>query len=592
MHDAPPLLTTIAVGFTLALALGIAARWLKMSPIAGYLLAGIIISPHSPGFVGDSDQASQLAEIGVILLMFGVGLHFHLKDLLAVRAIAIPGALLQSVAATLVAMLIAHLTGWTWSAGLVLGIAVSVASTVVLLRVLMDNECLETSSGHVAVGWLIVEDLITVLVLVMLPALASHKEGGSGVLATIGLAVFKLAVFGGLVAFAGPRFVPWLLLRVARLRSRELFTLAVLVMSIAVAVAAYFAFGASLALGAFLAGMLVGQSNFSHQAGAEMLPLRDAFAVLFFLSVGMLFDFGVILHMPGLVFGVLLVVLVVKPLIAFAIVIFLRHSLRTALMAAAGLAQIGEFSFILAQLSKSLKLLPDESEAVLVAVAVVSICLNPYLFKTLLKLEPWIARRPKIGPWLTRRGEARGNALNASHASKDKTTGAQAIVVGYGPVGQTVTWLLREFDVEPMIVDLSVDTVAELHNQKRPVLFGDAARPDILRQAGILDARFLIITLPDADARMTIIAAARELNPQINILTRARFLSENPTLREAGVTNIRFDEVETAAGLAEVVLGSLKVDPKLIDQKILDIRREWHLITELRDESLDPESKV
>ncbi len=589
MHDAP-LITTLAVSFSAALFFGIIARRLHVSPIAGFLLAGILTSPNTPGFAGDAALAGQLSEIGVILLMFGVGLEFHLKDLLAVRQIALPGALLQSAAATGIAMVVAHLTGLSWQSGLVLGIAVSVASTVVLMRVLMDNECLDTPSGHIAVGWLIVEDLITVMVLVLLPALAGDRQGGgTSVLMATGIAVAKLAVLGVIVALAGPKVVPWLLLRVARLRSRELFTLSVLVMSISVAAAAYYAFGASLALGAFLAGMLVSQSDFSHQAASEILPLRDAFAVLFFVSVGMLFDFHVVLDSPGLLLGMLFVVLVVKALVGFAIVIGLRHSLRSALMVAGGLAQIGEFSFILSQLAKTLGLMPGDGEAVLVAVAVVSISLNPVLFKLILRAEPWLARHPRLGPWLARRSEARGAKFATAPAREaDAPALPRAIIVGYGPVGQTVARLLQEFNVEPFIVDMGIDSVGELRNQHRYAIFGDATRPDILEQAGIREARYLILTMPDGQARMGIIATAREINPNIHIVTRARYLRENPTLRNAGASNICFDEVETAAGLTEEVLKHLGVDERRVAETILETRREWHLIADLHSEYKNP----
>jgi monovalent cation:H+ antiporter-2, CPA2 family len=346
-HDVP-LITTIALALGAALIMGLLAKRLGLSPIVGYLVAGVLIGPHTPGFVGDVSLATQLAEIGVILLMFGVGLHFSLRDLMAVRSIAVPGALGQSAAATLACMALAISVGWTWQSGLILGIAVSVASTVVLLRALLDHGSVDSPEGHAAVGWLVVEDIITVLVLVLLPPLAAAGAAGS-IWQTVAIAVGKLALLTGIMMLGAARFVPWLLLRITRLRSRELFTLAVLVMAICVATVAYVGFGASMALGAFLGGMVVGQSKVSDEAAADVLPLRNVLAVLFFVSVGMLFDWRAVFAAPGLLLGVLAIILIVKPLVALLIVIVGGHSLRTGLTVAAGLAQIGEFSFIVAE---------------------------------------------------------------------------------------------------------------------------------------------------------------------------------------------------------------------------------------------------
>lgn len=582
MHDIS-LITTIAFGFTAALIFGILAKRCGLSPIVGYLVAGIAAGPHTPGFVGDLVIAGQLAEIGVILLMFGVGLHFHLKDLLAVRSIAIPGALGQSAVATIASMAVAHFAGWTWAQGAVLGMATAVASTVVLLRVLMDERCLETPSGHVAVGWLIVEDILTVLVLVVLPALAATSlgagAGGGGdgsfadVLKAAGKAIGMLVALGAVVAVVGSRVVPWLLLRVARLRSPELFTLTVLVMSIAVATAAYKVFGASMALGAFLAGMLVGQSKFSHQAGAEMLPLRDAFAVLFFVSVGMLFDYKVIVAEPLLTVGVVAVVLVVKPLIAFVIVIVCRHTLKTALTVAGGLAQIGEFSFILAEAAKGLKLMPGEGHAVLVAAAIVSISVNPFLFKGLLALEPAIERSGLWKRFFAGRLAAHGTELNA-HAKHDDDT-PDAIVVGYGPVGRTVTELLEKSGVKPLVIEMNVDTVAELSRQGKRALYGDATRRDMLEQAGVRKAHSLVITVPEPSARLGVILTAREMNENIRIITRARYLAEHDSLKEAGATVVCCDEAGASTGLTRALLGQMNRPQEEIDREVRLLRAGW-----------------
>lgn len=574
MHDIS-LITTIAFGFAAALFFGLIARRLGLSPIVGYLLAGILAGPHTPGFVGNIALASQLAEIGVIMLMFGVGLHFHLKDLLSVRGVAIPGALGQSAVATLACMWVAHSLGWTWSQGLVLGIATSVASTVVLLRVLIDNGVLETSSGHAVVGWLIVEDLITVLVLVVLPALgATGAETADGATPNIwiaaGIAMAKLGGLGLAVAIVGTRVVPWLLLRVARLRSPELFTLSVLVMSIAVATASYAAFGVSMALGAFLAGMLVGQSKFSHQAGADMLPLRDAFAVLFFVSIGMLFDYTVLTRAPLLVLGVTAVILVVKPVVAFAIVIVRRYTLKTALMAAGALAQIGEFSFIVADVALTHSMIPREGHAVLVAGAILSISINPFVFRGMLALEGPITNSRLWKRWFAAGAARRGNIVNADFEAPDQER--FAIVIGYGPVGRTVTDLLEKSGIEPVILEMNVDTVTELRTAGKRALFGDATRRDILEQAGVEKATHVIVTTPDPAIRLAIIETTRDSNQDTVILTRARYFAECDTLRAAGANIVCCDESGAAAALAESLLDQIGANNAAIARELRRIR--------------------
>jgi len=570
MHDIS-LITTIAVGLTAALIFGMLAKRIGLSPIVGYLVAGIAIGPHTPGFVGDAKIAAQLAEIGVILLMFGVGLHFSLKDLLAVRAVALPGALGQSTAATLACMGLAVAVGWTWQSGLILGIAVSVASTVVLLRALMDHGSVDTPEGHAAVGWLVVEDLITVLVLVLLPPLAA---GGSGadVWQTVGIALLKLAVLTAIVLLAGARFVPWLLLRVARLRSQEIFTLTVLVMAIAVATVSYVAFGASMALGAFLGGMVVGQSKVSDQAAADVLPMRNIFAVLFFVAVGMLFDYRALLDSPMLTLGVLAIILLVKPIAAIVIVIVTGHSLKTALTVAGGLAQIGEFSFILGDMAKALGMMPGTGNNVLVVGAIVSISLNPFLFKSLLALEPRMAQWPWLAKWVRGRSQKLGDEANRGAAEKNTEPGA--IVVGYGPVGRTVTRLLSEFGINPTIVESNVDAVLELQQRGQQALFGDATQPDILKTAGISSAAYLVVTIPNAEISLRVIQVAREEAPMIRVLARAEYINQHEAFAHAGAAIIRYDEAESAAALAEALLKDIDVDSDRIDAVVGEIRKE------------------
>jgi CPA2 family monovalent cation:H+ antiporter-2 len=567
MHDIS-LITTIAFGLTAALGLGLLAKRLGVSPIVGYILAGIVVGPHTPGFVGNSALAQQLAEIGVILLMFGVGLHFHVEDLVAVRAIALPGALGQSIVATGFGVVVALALGIQWNAGIVLGIAVSVASTVVLLRALMDRRLVETAEGRVAVGWLVVEDILTVLVLVILPALGTkpaegHGEAGdSSLLVSAGIALLKLLAFVAVMAFAGARFVPWLLLRVAILRSRELFTLTVLVIAMAVATSGYIVFGASMALGAFAAGMVVGHSKLSHQAAADALPLRDAFAVLFFVSVGMRFDWTLLLKEPLLIAGLLFVTMIVKPLIAVLIVFVGRRSFRTGIVVAAGLGQIGEFSFIVAEAAMPLGIMPDSGYGALVACAIISISLNPLLFDRLLALETWVKSKPRLQEWLDKRVKSRGNLPHAgeAEASSDADHAQRVIVVGYGPVGREVTRRVSENGFIPFIIDMNAETVLALQAEKKNALFGDASKPDLLVQAGIKRADYMVITVPDPGAAQLILANVRALNARITILMRTRYQAEAAALHDAGADVVCSDESEIATALSLLVRSHLRSD--------------------------------
>lgn len=568
MHDIS-LITTIALSLSAALVFGLLAKRLGLSPIIGYLIAGIVIGPYTPGISGDPVIASQLAEIGVILLMFGVGLHFRLKDLLAVKSIAIPAAIGLSFAATVACTVIVVIAGWSWQEGVVFGIAVSVASTVVLLRSLLDMGLLDTPEGHAAVGWLVVEDIITVLVLVLLPPLAMSAGGEAGILKTVGIALVKLVVLTVIMMFAGARFVPHLLLRVARLRSRELFTLTILVMAISVATVSYLAFGASMALGAFLAGMVVGQSKVSHQAAADALPLRDAFAVLFFVAIGMLFDYRTVLDMPFLVMGIVAVIIIVKPLAALINTLISGYSLRTGLTVAGGLAQIGEFSFILAELARSLNLIPGEAHNVLVAGAIISISLNPWIFRSFLALEPRLSRIGWLSSFIEMRGGRSGAKANLKATEHEpKPSGVRSIVVGYGPVGQNVTKILYEFGIEPTIIELNIDTVIQIQAEGHHAIYGDASRSEILEVAGIATAKYLIVTMPHSEMSLGIVHTAREENPDVRILARARFLHQVKGLEHAGTTIIRCDEAEAAHALAEALLQDIKAPQTKIEAVI------------------------
>ncbi|KAA0213064.1 MAG: sodium:proton exchanger [Leptolyngbya sp. PLA3] len=609
MHNLP-LLTTIAAGFAAAWVLGLMTQRIGLSPIVGYLLAGVVIGPYTPGFVGDERLAQQLAEVGVILMMFGVGLHFHLKDLIAVKGVAVPGAIGQSLAATVLAMVAFHFFGWSWKSGAVIGMAMAVASTVVLLRVLMDKDMLNTSHGHVAVGWLIVEDIFTVLALVFVPMLAvdaavpdavaaggaavnamaggvgSHAapvvEGGPGTAgngwATIGWAVAKLVALVLIVLFAGSRIVPWILAQVAKLRSRELFTLTVLVLSIAIAVGSATIFGASVALGAFLAGMVVAQSPTSHQAAADALPMRDAFSVLFFVAVGMLFDPRFLVEQPAMIACALAIVLLAKPLAALVIVAVLGYPARSALTVAIGLAQIGEFSFILGQVAYEHHLIPDEGRQILVGAAMISITLNPLLFGSLDRIESWLSRRPVLWKLLNARSDRRQRAINAQcQADIASTVKPLAIIVGYGPVGRVVDALLRDAGLHTVIVEMNMKSVESLSRTGRSVIFGDATRPEILDQAGLRRAAYLVVTLPHSASRADLVHAARELNPGVKIIMRARYLAEGDALRAAGSTRTVFEEGETGIGMARQVMELRGMNEATIDKMLDAIRSIWKM---------------
>ncbi len=571
-----PLLTTIAAGFAAAWVLGLITQRLGLSPIVGYILAGVVIGPHTPGFVGDVGIAQQLAEVGVILLMFGVGLHFHLKDLWAVRGVAVPGAIGQSVVATAATALTFQAFGWPLSAGIVVGMAMAVASTVVLLRVLADRGMLQSSHGHVAVGWLIVEDILTVLALVLVPFFGTDAEAGGSSISTIGIAVLKLLALAVIVLVAGSRIVPWILSQVAKLRSSELFTLTVLVLSITIAVGSAAFFGASVALGAFLAGIVVGQSPVSHQAAADALPMRDAFAVMFFVSVGMLVDPSFLAAEPWMIAAALGVVLVVKPLAALAIVAICGHPLRTALTVAIGLAQIGEFSFIVGQVASDNGLLPPNGMNVLVLTAVISITLNPLLFRWLEPLERGIASTRWLGRLLGARHARRtARMLGDVPVVIDDSTKPLAVIVGYGPVGRLVDALLHDAGFQTVVVDMNLDTIRSLTRSGRRAIYGDAMRREVLVQAGVGKATHLVVSLPSSDGVASMVAMARALNADAEITVRARYLAERDALSRAGATHIVFEEGEAGMAIARHVLERRGVSVDMIERLLAAMRRIW-----------------
>ena len=582
MH-VPPLLATIALAFTAAWVCGLVTQWLRLSPLVGYLVGGMLVGPHTPGLVGDVGLATQLSELGVILLMFGVGLQFHVKDLLAVRKVAVPGAIGQSIVATLLGLSVAAIFGEPWQAGLVLGMAMAVASTVVLVRVLSDNRALDIPAGHVAVGWLIVEDLLTVVLLVLIPTLgtASHASGAaqggaSSIWVELAAALGKLAVMIALLMIVGSRVIPWVMAKVARFRSRELFTLTVLVVAIAIATGASAVFGASVALGAFLAGVVVGQSALSQQAAADALPLRDAFAVLFFASVGMLFDPMTIVRQPGLTIACAAVVMVGKPVAALAIVALLGHPIRVALTVAVGLAQIGEFSFILSALARDHGLMDGRGFNVVVAVAIVSITCNPLLFRAIPLFERGLGRWPWLWRVLNRRPYRLREAANARTNEKmEAEDGPLAVVLGYGPVGQTIEVILHRDGIETVVVDLNLETVQRLRKQGRQAFYGDAYNVTVMAQA-LARATHLIITIPHAASREALIASAKLINPKVKVFVRAHYLRERNDLIRAGADAVCYEEAEAAAALAGLVLMDRGADREVIRTEQTNVRQQLY----------------
>jgi CPA2 family monovalent cation:H+ antiporter-2 len=571
------LMLTLSVSLIVALVLGLGTQKLGLSPIVGYLLAGIVVGPNTPGFIANHQIAEQLAEIGVVLLMFGVGIHFNLKELLGVRKVALPGALVQSAVATALGATAALTLGWgghDWVGSIVYGLAISVASTVVLTRVLSDHDELHTPAGHVAVGWTVVEDLLTVLILVILPAVFPGAGVKSGSLPlSMGIALVKIALLFAFAFVVGGRFIPWLLKKVAATRSRELFTLTILVVALGIAFGSAKLFGVSMALGAFIAGMIVGRSDFSIRAASEALPMRDAFAVLFFVSVGMLFDPRVIVQAPWLVGLTLVIVIVGKPLVSFLIVLALRNTFRTALTIALALGQIGEFSFILASMGNTLGILPEMATSALVAAAIVSIALNPILHGLIAPLDRWVTKRPRLTRVLTPR-ELRVSVLPAPDPPHLPPPGYRAVVVGYGPVGRTLVRLLAENDVVATVIELNLETVKALRAEGLTAVYGDARHRDTLRGAGLESAGSLILSASGIHESREIIRMAREMNARVRVLVRTAYLRERAELIAAGADVVFSGEGEVALAMNESVLRDLGATPEQIDREREKLRTD------------------
>ncbi len=560
-HDVS-LIATIAAGFGLALVFGFIAIRLRMPPLVGYLLAGILISPTTPGFVADIGLAGQLAEIGVMLLMFGVGLHFSLDDLMAVRGIAVPGAIVQIAAATVLGLVTAMFWGWDFGPALVFGLCLSVASTVVLLRALEARGLLKSINGQIAVGWLVVEDLVMVLVLVLLPALAGvlmPSEAGSGsgwqLWETIGVTLAKVAGFIVLMLVVGRRLLPKLLWWVARTGSQELFTLSVVAVAVGVAFGAAKLFDVSFALGAFFAGMMLRESEFSHRAADESLPLRDAFAVLFFVSVGMLFDPAVIWDEPMKLLAVVAIIMIGKTIAAVALVLLFRYPLNTALTVGASLAQIGEFSFILAGLGVALNLMPPEGQSLVLAGALISIALNSAVFGVMEPLRRWILRRSA----LARRLELRDDPLAQLPMSTDhRRLSGQVVIAGYGRVGRLVAQALSEADIPFVVAEQNRELVDALRRDGLSAVSGDAATPEVLIQAHIARAAMLVIAIPGTVDVRRMVAIARTLNPGIRVALRTQSDDEAELLRKDTGGAVFLAEHELGRNMSAHVLEQLR----------------------------------
>jgi CPA2 family monovalent cation:H+ antiporter-2 len=556
MPHSVSLIATIAASFGLALIAGLACTRLRIPPIVGYLIAGMAIGPATPGFVADMDLAAQLAEIGVMLLMFGVGLHFSVDDLMAVRRIAVPGAVIQMLVATALGMAAATYWGWSLGAAVIFGVALSVASTVVLLRALELRGALKAINGQIAVGWLIVEDLAMVLVLVLLPALAGllngqqAAPGGMQVWTALAITLGKVGLFVALMLIFGKRLFPALLLFVARSGSREMFTLCVVACAIAVAFASAKLFDVSFALGAFFAGMMMGESKLSHRAAEESLPLREAFSVLFFVSVGMLFDPLVLLEHPGKVLTVLAIIIFGKTVAAVVLVLLLRYSLETALIVGASLAQIGEFSFILAGLGVGLKLLPVEGQSLILAGALLSISLNSLMFSGIAPLLGWIASHPR----LLRRLSPSGDPLSTLPMTVPaEFLSGQVVLVGYGRVGRKIAEKLEESDISYVVVETNRQVVEELRERGKPAVAGDAANPEVLIQAHIANAAMLIIAAPDTAGVPKMLETARTLNPAVEVVIRTHSVEEAAALSGRNAGKVFIGEHELARAMAKYI---------------------------------------
>jgi monovalent cation:H+ antiporter-2, CPA2 family len=573
MHELP-LLINITLALIVAFFGGALARRIGLPTIVGYLLAGIMIGPFTPGFVGDIDTIQQLAELGVIFLMFGVGLHFSFQDLWRVRDVAIPGALLQTVFATLLGFGLTQLWGWTPLAGIVLGLAISVASTVVLLRGLMDNSLLNTSHGQAAVGWLVMEDILSVLILVLMPALASIGEEFNW--QSLSITLLKAAAFVAIMFFAGTRLIPWLLEKIALTRSRELFILATLAITLGTAMGASELFGVSLALGAFVAGAIISQSHLSHQVGADVFAFREAFSVLFFVSVGMLVNPVFLWQNLWMVAALTALVVVGKGIIVLLLGMFISRPARTFLVVAVGLSQIGEFSFILGQGGLSLGLLNLDQYSLILAAALISITLNPFMYKLLPALDKNLRRFP--GLWK----KLEANIPLAEIAKEDLNN--HVVIVGYGRVGRHLVEVLRSLSVPLLVVEADAERIEELNGLAIPTLYGDAGNSEILSHAHLEQAQALVTTVPDETAAAMTVMAARDHNPKLPIIARAATEQGVHHLVELGANRVVHPELEGGLELVHHTLLSLGFPLQEVHSYAEAVRKDRYNISVTSDE--------
>ena len=561
-HDVD-LIILLAVGFGLALIFGYLAVRLRLPPLIGYLIAGIIISPNTPGIVADIHLANQLAELGVMFLMFGVGMHFSLNDLLQVRRIALPGAILQIAVATLLGIGVSMIWGWSFGSALVFGLSLSCASTVVLLKALGDRGLLNSVNGKIAVGWLLVEDLVMVLVLVLLPATAALLGGEAltggaddNIWLTLGITLLKVVGFIAFMLIIGKRLVPMIMQFVARLGSRELFTLTVVAAAVSIAFGAYKIFGVSMALGAFFAGMVVKESDFSHRAEEETLPLREIFAILFFVAVGMLFDPRILVEQPVHVLAVVAIIMVGKTIAAMALVLFFRYPINTALTVGASLAQIGEFSFILATLGVSLKLLSLEGQNLILAGALISITLNSFVFSVIEPVQRWIRERSHLARLLERSGDPL--AMLPDEVSQDYLRD-QVVIVGHGEVGRRITKQLMAEDIKVVIAEENREIVENLREKGIAAVSGMATDPGVLIQAHIQHARLLVLSPMDILDIHKIVDIAKTLNPEIQVLVCAESKEEAEVIRRDQIGEVYFAKEEMAKNMSNHILNQIQI---------------------------------
>ncbi len=554
-HDLP-LVSTIAVGLSLAFLLGLVASRLRIPPIVGYLLAGILIGPDTPGFEGNLEIANELAEIGIVLLMFGVGLHFSLKDLMEVKRIAIPGAIAQIASAMAMGTALSYWWGWSLPSGMLFGLALSVASTVVLLRALEEHSLIESTNGQIAIGWLIVEDLAMILALVLIPALAGETMDGEATnhtpLMLLAIATVKIGLFVAVMLIGGKRILPWILRLVARTGSRELFTLAVFAVAVGVAYGASKLFGVSFALGAFFAGMMIRESDMNHEVADRALPFQDAFAVLFFVAVGMLFDYRTLIEEPLSVLLVVLIITVGKSVVAFLIVMLFGYPLKTGLLVSAGLAQIGEFSFILAALGVMYGILPEEGRDLILAGAIVSIALNPLMFHGVQGIHNWASRHPRLSRMLDLR------ETNISHMEPEEEKQLHkdlVIVVGYGRIGREVCDNILDADIELVIIDANRERVEMLRELGYHAITGDATHRETLKHAAIDKAAAIVVAVADSFEGGRIVEKARKLKPNIRVLVRAHNDEEVHFFRKKDVDYVSTPSREMGRSIIQYIEG-------------------------------------